>query len=216
MPTNNKCPYVYGKGNKQGEICNNGCYNQFCSKHMPKKKTCDNNKKDIEETDNESIVSTVDIEDENTQKSESIKSNRKNKIIKNKESNDDILITKYFVYDCIRDFFKDYNDINVVLGNKPVQSQSSNMSSILTMAGIGCLPILLKNISGLNIQDALFKQTSNNTTCDSSRLYGKFDEVGNNAEQERTQEGNQNQNTNSGDREIQKTHDISNKQFRVI
>lgn len=215
MPTNNKCPYIYGKGSKMGNECGKGCVNKFCSRHMPRQNT-NENKKDDETAEIQSLISTVDLEDESTQKSQSVKSSKKQEIITS-ENNDDILITKYFVYDCIRDFFRDYNDINSVLGNnKPTTSSSSNMTSILAMAGIGCLPILLKNISGLNIQDALFKQASNNATCDSSRLYGQFEEIRNNAEQERTKDANQTKISVSNDGENQKTPNICDKSFRVI
>lgn len=213
MPSINKCPYVYGKGDKSGTQCGKGCVNEFCHKHMPKTKPKEI-KKEIEENDNESIVSTVDIESEITEKSKSSKKSKKQEIIKS--DNDEILITKYFVYDCIRDFFKDYNDINSVLGNK-TQSSSSNMGSILTMAGLGCLPLILKNISGLNIQDALFKQTSNNTACNSTGIYGQFDKVTNNAEQKGTQEGAQAINqSDTNIREIQKAPEIYDKCARII
>ena len=190
MFKNNKCSYVYVKGPKA---------RQPCGKHSPEKN------KTIEvgrEKDNETIVSTIDVEEEDRPQSVKPSSVR--------SENSDILITKYFVYDCIRDFLRDYDDVNKVLGNKIQQpSGGSNMSTILTMAGIGCLPILLKNLSGNNIIDAISKQTVNNTACDIPRVYGQYDEVRSYATQERTsQEGVTQARQVDPNREIQASSEI--------
>lgn len=217
MAANKLCPYIYGKGSKEGQQCNKKCINEFCHIHKPKTpKIKSSPKKESEEDDNETIISTISVEDEDDKKCPSVKSSHVSKVSNN---DDTILLTKYFVYDCIRDFLRDYNDINQVLGNKqPTQQSSSNMTSILAMAGIGCLPILLKNISGSNITDALFKQANNNTTCDSTRLHNQYEQVGNNTTQERTSQERTEKDSafSANGREISQTTESNNKGFRIV
>lgn len=210
MVRNNRCPYVYGRGSKKGEACNKKCEGEFCFKHTEK------NKEKCEEEDIQTIISTVDFENENEEKNSSVKSHKSNQKIN--EYNYDILITKHFVYDCIRDFLKDYNDVNEVLGNKSSsKSSGSNLTTIMAMAGIGCLPILLKNLSGSNIIDALSKQTVDNSTCDFPRVHQQYDKVRGDAKQERTnEEGNQNSQNYTNGREIQSTTEECDKRYRII
>lgn len=173
----NLCSYKYGRGNKNGQICNKKCFGNFCSKHNKNAKQ-EISKIESQIADIEMLTENEIGEDEEMDFEPSIKEDKPHE-------SDEILITKYFVFDCIREFFRDHNEMNELLGKKSTSS-STNMTSILGMAGISLLPILLRNLSNMNITDAIHKQGNTNETCGTNRgnpeseretnnPYGKFE-----------------------------------------
>lgn len=188
----NLCIYKYGRGVKNGELCNKKCFGEYCSKHKRNIKT-ETPKDEIKMEDIEMFNENEMDEDEETVYEESIiptvkRSNTKSTRNKTKKSeSDDILITKYFVHDCIREFFRDHNEINDILGKKTSSSSSSsNMTSIMGMAGISLIPFLMRNLSNMNINDAIHKQgftgeirSTDRSNTESEREtrnnYGKFE-----------------------------------------
>lgn len=150
------CEYEFTKGAKQGKICGRKTVNKFCSKHTKQNGI-------IKEDGTESIISTVSV-----QKDEEIDKNLSEISITNQNDND-ILITKYFVYDCIKDYFREHKEMNDILSVK--KSEGTNMTTIMTMAGVGLLPILLKNLSNINIGNALYKQDNIEPTCNTVGLH---------------------------------------------
>lgn len=159
-----KCEYEFTKGPKQGTLCGRKTNNKLCSKHT---KNTDVHKED----EAESIISTISIpKDEESNKDMSEVSNTN-------QNDNDILITKYFVYDCIKDYFREHKEMNELLGAK--KPEGSNMTTIMTMAGVGLLPILLKNLSNINIGNALYKSDNIEQTCDRRGIH-ESTETGNN------------------------------------
>lgn len=167
-----KCKYIYERGTRIGEICGKETQNDYCSKHTKIKEK--NKNKD----DNITIISTIESEEIN-EKIKSIKRTEKINIANdsismydtdnNDDSNENILLTKYFVFDCIKEFFKDHQEIEGILGKKSSGSSFGGMG----LAGIALMslaPILLKNLSGINIENALYRQESTTELCSDTRL----------------------------------------------
>lgn len=158
-----KCEYEFTKGPKQGTQCGRKTNNKLCSKHSKVHK----------EDDNETIISTVSVpKDEESNKDISEASG-------SIQNDNDILITKYFVYDCIKDYFREHKEMNEILGAKKPEGSGSNMTTIMTMAGVGLLPILLKNLSNINIGNALYKSDNVEQACDRRGIH-ESPETGNN------------------------------------
>lgn len=179
MP-NESCTWIYSKGPNKGKQCNrkSETENDRCSKHKHNTGEAAPSIK----SDKESIVSTVDIPASHEEYAESICSMSEN----NANDGDNILLCKYFVYDCIKEFFRDQKDISELLGQTK-KSSGSNMTTMMMMAGIGCLPILLKNLTNTNILDALHKSENVNPTCPDARLF-EGSQIGNSTTvQENTQ-----------------------------
>lgn len=176
----NMCSYKYGRGVKNGQICKKNCFGELCAKHKKNIKK-ENSKIETQIADIEMLTENEMDEDEEMDYEPSIKTDTNDK----PKASDDILITKYFVNDCIREFFRDHNEMNELLGKKSQTSSSSNMTSILGMAGISLLPILMRNLSNMNI-DAVHKQgvpneihRTNRSNTESERetsnTYGQFE-----------------------------------------
>lgn len=156
MSEKNKCRYIYAKGDKAGKQCETTCKNEYCSKHK---------KNNEVKKDDEDLVSIVDNETESKKESSVFSSS-------DITSNEDILLTKYFVYDCIRDFLREHREVSDIL-NPVKKSESSNMSSMLMMAGVGILPMIMKNyLTFPNIgNNAIHKQENINGPCDTRGIH---------------------------------------------
>ena len=131
MVNKNKCPYIYEKGNKIGEVCGKDCKYEFCYRHSQNKNTkgCGEptpfgagvKGKDKEKDDDNTIVTSVESAEIQERIAELGGINITNNTSPSNNSvddNDEILLTKYFVYDCIRDFFREHKEIEDVLRDR--------------------------------------------------------------------------------------------------
>ena len=193
------CIWKYSKGPNKDLICGKRVYNdsKYCSKHIRNNQQPNDNKstnsvKEDNELDTKTICTTVDPSISPVQ---DVEEDFKGSV----KSEEDILLGKYFVYDCIRQFFHDHNEMNELLGNKSSKSSGSNIGSIIAMAGIGSLPIIIKNLMNSNIYDAIHKSEIFSTACNREGIYeepttvikdssekGKFTIISENKEKDRT------------------------------
>lgn len=162
MVNKNKCPYIYEKGNNIGKMCGKDCKFEYCYRHSQNKNTQSKGK---EKADENSIITSVESEEikerlASFEHKDDMHSNSGN--ISNFD-NDEILLSKYFVYDCIRDFFREHKEIEDVLGSK--KSSGGNLTTIMGIAGMSLLPILLKNLSGNIIDNALHNKEISTGIC---------------------------------------------------
>lgn len=172
---NDRCKWIYKKGPSKGKVCNKNVSkgNQLCAKHM-RNDTPQEDNDDIK-SETPSICTTIEPEkNENKILPKISESKEKFKEeIDSSNNNDDenILLSKYFVYDCIKEFFRDHKEMNDILNDssKP-SSSSSNLPMILAMAGIGTLPLILKNFMNTNI-NAIHKQDPINAPCDRGGIF---------------------------------------------
>lgn len=165
MVNKNKCPYIYEKGNKIGEVCGKDCKYEFCYRHSQNKNV---KGKDKEKDDDNTIVTSVESAEIQERIAELGGINITNDTSPSNNSiddNDEILLTKYFVYDCIRDFFREHKEIEDVLSNKKSSGSGSNLTTILGIAGMSLLPILLKNLSGNIIDNAIYNKENVSGLC---------------------------------------------------
>lgn len=140
----NVCEHISTKGKNKGVKCTRQPKNgKLCSKHR-------------QTIDQKTEVSDIDIQIQNNEEVQIPPPS----IPETNTSCDDILITKYFVYDCIRDFLRDHKEVNDLLSIK--KESNSNFGNIITMAGIGLVPLLLKNLTNSNILNALHKSENDN------------------------------------------------------
>lgn len=161
-----KCKYIYERGSRIGEICGKETHNEYCSKHSKIKA------KNKEKDDNITIVSTVESEEIK----EAIKEFEHSvcNTINDDDTNENILLTKYFVFDCIKEFLRDHHEIETILGKKSSGSSFGGMG----LAGIALMslaPILMKsmggnNLFGNNIDNAIYRQESTTELCGDSRI----------------------------------------------
>lgn len=189
----NNCQYELAKGTRKGQICGKGCKGKFCHDH--KKKGKEPETVFNQEENDQEIVSTICPSEIQT---------KENSIISNSNPNDDIFISKHFVYDCIREFFREHNEMTEILGNKPKSNTSSSLTSMLGIAGVSLLPLLLKNFSNFNIQDAICKSEYTNEIRNGFGIPNQPQRTNNTIERdERTQTGQFQ--TNETNRENQPT-----------
>ncbi len=166
------CEYIYIKGNDKGKQCCKKIKgdNTFCSKHNK------NNTNEDEKEETISIVSTVNINEENKKEFQSCNSVQS-------MHDDDILLSKYFVYDCIKDYIREHHDFQQLFQPIKKSEGSSNMTSIMAMAGIGVLPFIIKNLTNSNILNALHQQENTNESCNSSGIRKGTEERDSNTKQ---------------------------------
>lgn len=162
-----RCPYVYEKGSKVGEVCGKESKYEFCYRHSKNKKAIKSKENDDENT----IISSVETEEiQKRIKEVSDKQLFQNENLSDDNvdnNNDEILLTKYFVYDCIRDFFREHKEIEDIINTKKNSSGGMNMTTIMGIAGMSLLPLLLKNLSLNNIDNALYNKEVVTGLCNS-------------------------------------------------
>lgn len=161
MVNKNKCPYIYGKGKQNGQVCGKECKFEYCYRHSQNKiaKTKDKEKDDVS-----TLITSIESEEIKERIAElGGLTHNSNGSHNSFDNNDEILLTKYFVYDCIRDFFREHKEIEEVLGNK--KSGGSNLTTIMGIAGMSLLPILLKNLSGNIIDNAIHSKENITGLC---------------------------------------------------
>ena len=140
---NDKCKWKYSKGPNKGKVCNKKCDGPYCSKHIINKTQTIDVKENDSDMEIESLISVIDnvsvISKTSYRKTDSTQD------YDNDNCNDDLYLSKYYVYDCIRQFLKEHNEIQNIL-HPQSKSSGSNMSNIMMMVAMGVAPILIRNL----------------------------------------------------------------------
>lgn len=161
---NEQCTWIFYKGPHKGKRCTANIKNmetQRCAKHS-------RNNQNQTESEKESIMSDAipqeedKINEKNISRSSKMSSNHSICNDNDDDNNEDIVLTKYFVYDCIRQFLREEKEMNEILfSTKKPENKGSNLTNILAMSAVGCLPILLKQINLSSILNNATHQQGN-------------------------------------------------------
>ena len=127
------------------------------------KDTCNDNDKEEDAQSQTGTLCTIQEEHETVSEGYSIASNYS--VDDTSINNDNIEITKRFVFKCMDQYFEEHNKRNDLLkdfgGGKKKSSSSFDMNTILGIGGVSLLPLLTKFLNNQNNQNNNISNNNN-------------------------------------------------------